>query len=143
MNARFVVLAFVAGLLIGPAAAQAPAGKSPPLALKGHDPVAYFTEGRPMRGAASINVDFDESRYLFASAKNRELFSKSPDRYTPQFAGLCATGMAFGKSVDADPSIFVVRDGKLYIFSSAEARDMAQKDPSLLGKSHQAWKAPK
>lgn len=143
MNARIVVLAFVAALLSGPASAQTAPGKAPPLALKGHDPVAYFTEGRPVRGAAAINVDFDDTRYLFANVKNRELFSTSPDRYAPQFAGLCATGMAFGKQAEADPSIFVVRDGKLYIFSSAEARDMAQKDPSLLGKSHQAWKAPR
>jgi len=142
MNARFVFLAFLAALLSGPGAAQTP-GKSPPLALKGHDPVAYFTEGRPVRGAPSINLDFDDSRYLFASARNRELFSASPDRYAPQFAGLCATGMAFGKKAEADPSIFVVRDGKLYIFSSAEARDMAQRDPSLLTKSHHAWKPPR
>lgn len=141
MNARFAVLMFVAALS-GPVAAQTAPGKSP-LALKGHDPVAYFTEGRPVRGAASINLDFDDSHYLFASAKNRELFSASPDRYTPQFAGLCATGMAFGKKAEADPNIFVVREGKLYIFSSTEARDMVQKDPSLLGKSHQAWTAPK
>lgn len=142
MNARFAVLMFVAALS-APLAAQTTAGKSPKLALKGHDPVAYFTDGRPVRGAASMNVDFDDSRYLFASAKNRELFSASPERYTPQFAGLCATGMAFGKKAEADPSIFVVREGKLYIFSSTEARDMAQKDPSLLGKSHQAWAKPK
>ena len=142
MNARFAVLMFVAALN-APVAAQTTGGKSPPLALKGHDPVAYFTDGRPVRGAASMNVDFDDSRYLFASAKNRELFSASPERYTPQFAGLCATGMAFGKKAEADPSIFVVREGKLYIFSSTEARDMAQKDPSLLGKSHQAWAKPK
>lgn len=142
MKARFAILLFVAALS-GPVAAQTTAGKAPPLALKGHDPVAYFTEGRPVRGAAAFNVDFDDSRYLFASAKNREMFSASPDRYTPQFAGLCATGMAFGKKAEADPNIFVVREGKLYIFSSTEARDMVQKDPSLLGKSHQAWKAPK
>lgn len=141
MYVRFAVLLFLAALS-GPVAAQS-AGKSPPLALKGHDPVAYFTEGRPVRGAAAISVDFDDSRYLFASARNRELFSTSPDRYTPQFAGLCATGMAFGKKAEADPNIFVVREGKLYIFSSTEARDMVQKDPSLLGKSHQAWTAPK
>lgn len=143
MNARIVVLAFVATLLSGPASAQAAPGKAPPLALKGHDPVSYFTEGRPVRGTASINLDFDDSRYLFASPKNRELFSSSPDRYAPQFAGLCATGMAFGTKAEADPNIFVVRDGKLYIFSSTRARDMVQKDPSLLGKSHEAWAAPK
>ena len=64
MNARFAVLMFVAALSAR-LAAQTTAGKSPKLALKGHDPVAYFTDGRPVRGAASMNVDFDDSRYLF------------------------------------------------------------------------------
>ena len=40
---------------------------------------------------------------------------------------------------EANPNVFMVKDGKLYVFSSAEARDMAAKDPSLLNKAHAAW----
>jgi len=113
--------------------------QSPPVGLKGHDPVSYFTDGRPVKGSAGINYDFDEARYLFSSKKNRELFASSPERYTPQFAGLCATGMSLGMKASADPNVFKIVDGKLYVFSSTQARDKADEDPSLLARSQQNW----
>ena len=132
------ILALAAACLSGSLLAQ-----SPPVSLKGHDPVSYFTEGRPVKGAAGINYDFDEARYLFSSQKNRERFAASPERYTPQFAGLCATGLAMGMKAEADPSVYRIIDGKLYVFSSPQARDMADQDRSLLAKSHQNWQAPR
>jgi YHS domain-containing protein len=113
--------------------------QSPPVSLKGHDPVSYFTDGRPVKGSAGINYDFDEARYLFSSQKNRELFASSPERYTPQFTGLCATGMALGMKAESDPSVWKIVDGKLYVFSSAQAREKFEQDPSLLAKSQQNW----
>jgi YHS domain-containing protein len=127
-----VILALAAACLSTSLLAQ-----SPPVSLKGHDPVAYFTDGRPVKGSAGINYDFDETRYLFASQKNRERFASSPERYTPQFAGLCATGMSMGMKAEADPSVFKIIDGKLYVFSSTQARDKVEKDPSLLAKAQQ------
>ncbi len=129
-----LILTLAAACLWSPLLAQ-----SPPVGLKGHDPVSYFTDGRPVKGSAGINYDFDEARYLFSSQKNRERFAASPDRYTPQFAGLCATGLSMGMKAEADPSVFKIIDGKLYVFSSTRARDMVDQDPSLLAKSHQSW----
>jgi YHS domain-containing protein len=131
-----VILALAAACLSSTLLAQ-----SPPVSLKGHDPVAYFTDGRPVKGSPGINYDFDETRYLFASQKNRERFASSPERYTPQFAGLCATGMSMGMKAEADPSVFKIIDGKLYVFSSTLARDKMEQDPSLLAKSHQNWQS--
>lgn len=142
MNKRLFLAALVLAMS-APALAQSGA-KAPPVALKGTDPVSYFDPGTPARGASGIAYDFDEARYLFSSTKNREMFAANPDRYTPQFTGLCATGMGMdGGKYEADPSIFLVREGKLYVFSSAAARDAAQKDPSLLGKAHEHWRKPK
>ena len=135
-----VILAVVILGLSGPAFAQT---KAPPVALKGTDPVSYFTQGKPAKGARTLNYDFDDARYLFSSAKNKDLFASSPDRYVPQFAGLCATGLAMGMKAEADPSVWKIIDGKLYVFSSVEARGMAEKDPSLIEKSHASWKARK
>ena len=127
-------------LMVG---SQALAQKSPPVALKGNDPVSYFTPGRPVKGASAFNVDFDDSRYLFSSQKNKQLFASNPDRYAPQFSGLCATGLAMGMKAEADPGVWKIIDGKLYVFSSVDAREMAEKDPSLIKKSHASWKAGK
>jgi YHS domain-containing protein len=119
--------------------AQSAPAKAPPVALKGTDPITYFNPGKPAKGASGIAYDFDDARYLFSSAKNKELFAANPDKYAPQFTGLCATGLGMGMKAEADPNIFAVQDGKLYVFSSAEARDMVQKDPTLLRKAHQTW----
>jgi YHS domain-containing protein len=76
--------------------AQSNPAEAPPVALKGYDPVSYFDPGKPTKGASTINFDFDGTRYLFSSQRNRELFAANPDRYAPQFRGLCTTGLAMG-----------------------------------------------
>ena len=130
-----VLLALLALGICGAALAQ----KAPPVGLKGYDPVSYFNPGQATRGASKISFDFDDTRYLFASAKNKELFAANPDKYSPQFSGLCATGLSMGMKAEADPKIFKVVDGKLYVFSSAEALQQAEKDPTLIRRSHAAW----
>ena len=137
---RFSFIPLLAVLCLGSAAlAQSSPDKAPSVALKGHDPVSYFNPGTPAKGTSSFLYDFDDARYLFRSQKNRDLFAANPDKYSPQFAGLCATGLGMGMKTEANPSVFKVIDGKLYVFSSAEALAMVQKDPSLLKKAHQTW----
>ena len=134
---------YLLAVLVLVAGGQALAQKSPPVGLKGNDPVSYFTPGQPVKGASALNFDFDDSRYLFSSQKNKQLFASNPDRYAPQFSGLCATGLSMGMKAEADPNVWKIIDGKLYVFSSVEAREMADKDPSLIKKSHAGWKARK
>ena len=128
------------GILVLVFTVSAWAQGSPPVALKGNDPVSYFNPGKPAKGASKISYDFDQSRYLFSSVKNKEQFAANPDRYTPQFSGLCATGMSMGMKSEADPNVFLVKDGKLYIFSSVEARQMVEKDPTLLRKAQEQYR---
>lgn len=115
----------------------------PRVALKGYDPVAYFTEGKPVQGDKAHSYDWDEARYLFANAKNKATFASAPEKYAPQFAGLCATGLAFGKKVEADPQAWKIIDGKLYVFSSIGAKEAADKDPTVLPRAHAAAPAKK
>ena len=131
------------GILVLAFAVPALAQSAPPVALKGNDPVSYFNPGKPAKGTSKISLDFDQSRYLFSSVKNKEQFAANPDRYAPQFSGLCTTGLSMGMKSEADPNVFLVRDGKLYVFSSVEAKQMVEKDPTLLKKAHDAWKQPK
>jgi YHS domain-containing protein len=133
----FIAVAALA--FCGASYAQSGGAKAPAVALKGIDPVSYFNPGKPAKGASAINYDFDEVRYLFVSQKNRAAFAADPERYSPQFGGLCATGLSAGMKAESDPRIFKIVDGKLYVFSSTEARDMVDQDPALLKKSHEAW----
>jgi YHS domain-containing protein len=138
MNLRQFVLLGV--FFLGSPAVFAQSGASAlPVALKGYDPVTYFNPGKPARGASASYVDFDDSRFLFSSQRNRDLFASNPDKYSPQFSGLCATGLSMGLKTESDPKVFKVIAGKLYVFSSTEALQMALKDPTLLKKSHEAW----
>lgn len=123
--------------------AQSNVPASPGVALKGRDTVSYFTEKRPVMGSARNGYDWDGSRYLFSSVKNREAFAANPDRYAPQFSGLCATGLSMGMKTAADPNVWKIVDGKLYVFSSLEAREMVDKDPTILARSHEASKKKK
>ena len=87
-----------------------------PLAIKGYDPVAYFTAGKPTPGLPAFEHAWDEQRYRFANAENRELFKADPVRYAPQFGNFCAMALSLGQLVEADPENWLVSDGKLYVF---------------------------
>ena len=100
-----------------------------PLAIQGYDPVAYFTDGKPMRGTPEFEYQWDEHRYRFASAQHRDLFKADPVRYAPQFGNYCAMALALGKIVVANPENWLVSDNKLYVFGSP-----APKGPELFEK---------
>ena len=118
-------------LLLSAAAATALAGDAR-LVLKGYDPVAYFTEGRPTRGESRFAYEWDEGRYHFANAKHREMFVKDPERFAPQFGGYCTGSMSRGVRNEGNPEGWVIADGKLYVFGEAKFRKIALEDPSFI-----------
>jgi YHS domain-containing protein len=100
-----------------------------PLAIQGYDPVAYFIDGKPIRGTPDFEYQWDEHTYRFASAQHRELFKADPVRYAPQFGNYCAMALALDKVVKADPENWLISDNKLYVFGSP-----APKGPELFQK---------
>jgi hypothetical protein len=86
------------------------------LAIKGYDPVAYFTDGKPVRGLPEIEYEWDEYRWRFSSAEHRNLFKADPVRYAPQFGNYCAMALAKREIVVANPENWLISDGKLYVF---------------------------
>jgi len=94
-----------------------------PLAIKGYDPVAYFTIGKPVPGLPQIEYEWDEHRYRFSRAEHRELFKADPVRYAPQFANFCAMALTRGELDEANPEWWLISDGKLYIFGKAMGPD--------------------
>jgi hypothetical protein len=95
------------------------ASEKAPLAIKGYDPVAYFTLGKPALGLSEIEYEWDEHRYRFSRAEHRELFKADPVRYAPQFANFCAMALTRGEIHEANPEYWLISDGKLYIFGMA------------------------
>ena len=86
------------------------------LAIKGYDPVAYFTLGKPTKGVPEIAFEWDEHRYQFARTEHRELFKAAPTRYAPQFANFCAMALTRAELDEGNPEYWLIREGKLYLF---------------------------
>jgi YHS domain-containing protein len=110
-----------AALLAAPALAQ-----NTRVVLKGYDPVAYFTDGKPVPGDARYTYDFDDQRYQFASAKHRQMFMADPDKYSPQFSGYCTGSMSRGVRNEGHPEAWVILDGKLYVFGAPDSATAAR-----------------
>jgi YHS domain-containing protein len=92
------------------------------LMLGGHDPVAYFSAGRPVAGRPEIRAEHRGASYRFASEESRRQFITHPDRYVPRFDGLCANGMAYAMPAESDPASFKIIEGRLYLFANRRAR---------------------
>ena len=108
------------GFLCLATAAAAASAASPeaeaPLAIKGYDPVAYFTDGKPTPGRPEFEYQWDEHIWRFATADHRDLFKADPVRYAPQFGNYCAMALSKGEVVVADPENWLISDGKLFVF---------------------------
>ncbi|MDF3011094.1 MAG: hypothetical protein K0S03_1890 [Burkholderiales bacterium] len=115
MNMRVTV--FLAALMLaGAAAAQkAEVFSDGGAAIRGYDPVAYFTEGKPVKGKPEFAHQWKGATWRFASAANRDRFAAAPEQYAPQYGGYCAYGVASGYAVKTEPDAWSVVDGKLYL----------------------------
>lgn len=92
------------------------------IALKGFDPVSYFSSGGPIQGKSELSTAHEGATYQFASVKNRDAFKANPAKYTPAYGGFCAMGVALEKKLDINPQLWRVVDGKLYLNVHKEAQ---------------------
>jgi YHS domain-containing protein len=110
------------------------------LALRGHDPVAYQTQGRPVPGLAQFTAQHQGATYHFVSAANRDAFRANPDRYAPAFGGFCAMGVAMARKLDGDPTLFRVVDNRLYLNVSAPVQKRWMEDiPGNIAQANAEW----
>ncbi|HYZ40667.1 MAG TPA: YHS domain-containing (seleno)protein [Stellaceae bacterium] len=85
------------------------------LAIKGYDPVSYFTTGKPTLGLAQFSTTYKGATYRFASAGNRDRFVAAPEQFVPQYGGYCAYAIALNKIADIDPDEWAIVNNKLYL----------------------------
>lgn len=85
------------------------------VAIRGYDPVAYFTEGTPTQGSDEFTTQWQDATWKFASEENLALFEEDPKRYAPQYGGYCAYGVAQGYLVKIEPENWSIVDDKLYL----------------------------
>ena len=109
-------------------------------AIRGTDPVAYFTEGRPVEGKSEFTAEWHGATWYFASAENRDKFIATPEAYAPQYGGFCAWAVAQGSTASTDPEAWHIVDGKLYLNYSLDVQKKWEGDiPGNIAKADKNW----
>jgi YHS domain-containing protein len=87
------------------------------IAIKGYDPVAYFTQNKAVKGKKELSISHQGILYYFSSTENKEIFKSTPFKFEPEYGGWCAYAMGHsGEKVSIDPETFKLINGKLFLF---------------------------
>lgn len=133
-------LALLLGATVALAAAEAVNTTWRGVAIKGYDPVAYFTVGKPMAGKSQHEYKWKGATWRFMDAANRDRFVREPERYAPQFGGFCAWAVSQGYTAGIDPEAWRVVDGKLYLnYSAAVQRTWEEDVAGNIAKGEAQW----
>jgi YHS domain-containing protein len=121
--------------------ATAPVYAPDGVAIRGTDPVAYFTEGRAVPGTPEHALEWNGATWHFASAETRDRFADDPRAYAPQYGGFCAWAVAEkGKLYSTQPDNWAIVDGKLYLNYNDDIQARWQQDiPRFIAEGDERW----
>lgn len=147
MNRRTFAMAAIALPLMATLSAPALAGKPEIFTglvagkgAAGHDVVAYFTQGKPVKGSAEFATQWKGATWEFSSAENLEKFKADPAAFAPQYGGYCAYGVSKGALVKGEPDLWKIVDGKLYLNFSPGVQATWEKDiPGYISTANGQW----
>jgi len=110
------------------------------VAIDGTDPVAYFTEGKPVAGDPALTHEWMGSTWRFASAENRDRFVANPAAYAPQYGGYCAWAVSRGYTASTVPEAWEIVEGKLYLnYSLRVKKHWSQDIPGNIARGDANW----
>jgi YHS domain-containing protein len=110
------------------------------VAIKGADPVAYFQEGKPVKGNSQFAYQWMNATWYFSIAQNRDLFVKNPQKYAPQYGGFCAWAVSRGYTAQIDPDAWKIVDGKLYLnYNRGVQRSWERDIPGNISRGDRNW----
>ena len=109
-------------------------------ALKGYDPVAYFEDGKPVKGKDEFRHDWNGGKWYVTTAAHRDAFAKNPAKYAPQFGGYCSWAVGHNYTADIDPEAWSIVDGKLYLNYNKDIQKKWSLDiPGYIQKANDNW----
>jgi len=131
MRLRQTASVFITVGLLLPIAVHAAEETGEP-AIGGYCPVTYLTKNQAVQGQAAHQAVHAGKLYYFANEDAKKAFLADPMKYIPQFDGLCTTALGgmYGNRLPSDPTVFEVREGKLYLFSSQRAKAAYDRKPA-------------
>jgi YHS domain-containing protein len=109
-------------------------------AIKGYDPVAYFTQSQPVKGNAKITYAWHGATWHFVNEENKATFTKNPEQYAPQYGGYCAYGVAKGYNVKIEPDAWAIENGKLYLnYDQSVQKDWNKDRKGYIEEANKNW----
>jgi len=144
MNRKIMlgVVALCWALAAGPAWAVDPiqTGWFSDVAVGGYDVVAYFDQGKPLKGSEQFSTTWKGAEWHFASQDHLERFKADPARYAPQYGGYCAWAVAHNDTATGDPTLWTIVDGKLYLNYNADIQHKWRRnEKELIGDADGYW----
>jgi len=110
------------------------------LAIRGIDPVAYFTAGAPTMGDSAHSSDWGGATWQFASAENKAMFDADPEAFAPKYGGYCAYAVSKGSTAPTDPEAWTIYEDRLYLNFSTNVRSIWSEDiPGNIAKADNNW----
>jgi hypothetical protein len=110
------------------------------LAIGGYDPVAFFTDGKPIAGSADLELRYGGAIWRFINVGNRAAFAANPDVYMPQYGGYDPLGVAHGVAVAGNPDVWLIAGERLFLFYDGDRRDKFAADPDrVIGSADRKW----
>ena len=110
------------------------------LAMRGYDPVAFFTGGKPVVGNPAHRTEWNGAIWQFASAQSLAAFRAAPEHYAPQFGGYCAWAVSQHYLAPGDPKYWKIVDGKLYLNANARAKELWEAEQAeAIVRGHANW----
>ena len=101
------------------------------VAIKGYDPVAYYSQNRAVVGNVTLTFDWSGSIWKFANKENLQSFSKEPEKYAPAYGGFCAYGTSEKHLSPTDPNAWTIVNNKLYLNYNLKVKDLWIKDTAI------------
>lgn len=112
------------------------------LAIAGYDPVAFYTDGAPRPGSPDFELHYGGAVWRFCNFGNRAAFAERPDVYMPQFGGYDPVGVARGVAVAGKPDVWLISDGRLFLFYDRRRLETFTADPErIAGAAERKWPA--
>ena len=110
------------------------------LAIRGYDPVAYFTQQKAVRGSEQFVYSWMGATWRFASVQDRDQFAANPTQYAPQYGGYCSYAVSKGHTASIDPEAWRIVDGRLYLnYSKGVQKNWEQDVPGNILKADRNW----
>ena len=110
------------------------------LAIGGYDPVAFFTDGKPIKGSADFEFGYAGAVWRFCNIGNRDAFAERPDVYMPRFGGYDPIGVARGVATPGNPNLWLIAGQRLFLFYDHDRLEKFVADSDhLLAEAERKW----